>query len=101
MRAFAILAMSVALATPALAADRIARNGADELRISDTACVHAGVLAQIPADKRERFRKATARVNGQLWYACWTEVDGHAFVLYEDGDKGVVPLTAFKPAQDT
>jgi len=35
-------------------------------------------------------------VQGQTFKACWTVEGEAAFLLYEDGDHGLIPLADFK-----
>lgn len=92
-----ILAFLLA-AGPAFAADLIARNGNNELRLSDKPCTNEQVLALIPPQYREQFASATAFIEGQVHEGCWTDFGGRAWILYSDGDRGSLPLSAFKPA---
>ncbi len=82
---------------PSMSETLIARNGDNWLRLNDTPCTSAASLAQIKAEWQGRFRAAFARVGGADFAACWTELDGVVFVLYEDSDRATFPLSAFKP----
>lgn len=82
------------------AAEMVMRSGSNELRLYDSPCVHAGTLAQLNPQWRDKFKKASAKVNGQDFYACWIldEPSGAVFVIFEDGDQGMWPAQAFKPS---
>ena len=91
-----ILALALILLAPPVWADRVLRSGPNELRLFDGPCVHGGILGQLRPEYRDKFKKASARVNGKSYYACWIEEDGAAIMLFEDGDQGAWPLSAFK-----
>ena len=94
MRAL-ILAATLA-AGPALAALVMKAPGA-EMRLYDSPCVHAGVLGAIKPEHRKNFKKAGGFVrSGEKFYACWIEHEGHAVVVFEDGDQGAWPLARFR-----
>lgn len=95
MRKFMIL-IALVLCWGGAWADLVARSGANELRLLAEPCMHAGILAMLHPEYRPQFRKARATVNGKMFYACWIEQDGVAFVLYEDGDRSVFQVSAFK-----
>ena len=79
-------------------ADYIASNGADSVRIQDAPCAES-ILALIPPDAREQFRSAVANVGGKEYAACWAMLpDGTVFLQYADGDAGMIPVSAFRPA---
>ena len=85
------------LVFPAFAGERIARDGKDYVRIIDSPCVHAGTLAHIRPQWRAKFQKAEASISGQRWFACWIEHDsGAIYVIFEDGDEGMMAAHAFK-----
>jgi hypothetical protein len=79
---------------------RVARQGLDEVRIFDTACVSAETLIRIPEAERERFGKAQGMFGGQRFFGCWRPLGGDAFILWEDGDQGIVPKGDLKPAPE-
>lgn len=80
------------------AGERVAKAGRDEIRLFDSACIHAGTMALIKPEHLKRFKKATANIGGQYFYGCWADEEGVAFILFEDGDQVVIPLAAFKEA---
>lgn len=91
-----LLIAALIAAGPALAADRIARQGDDEVTIRETPCTVASVLMRIPEAQREGWQRADARFQGQRFFACWRVLQGAVELLYDDGDQGILPLTAFK-----
>ena len=96
MRSIALIA-SLLVGFPSVAdGTLVARNGDDQVRIFDKPCPYASVLRFIPEEKRALFRKADTRVGGQRWFACWIKLDDHYGLIYEDGDKGVIPVSEFK-----
>lgn len=94
---FALLCAAALIAAPALADEVVASNGKDSVRLSNGPCTNAQVLGLLKPGFRSSLKDATAVVQGQTFKACWI-VDGDAaHLLYEDGDQGLIPLTAFKP----
>ena len=84
-------------AAPAFAEDLIARQGNDSVRLSDTECRSELVLKRLePAVARE-FRAASAEFQGQRYQACWRMMGNAAYLVYEDGDQGVIPVQELKP----
>ena len=83
---------------PAFADDLVARNGADEIRLADRPCVSAQVLTHLPPTLHSQFRAASAVVQGHSFAACWRVQGSSAVLLYEDGDRGLVPLSSLKRA---
>jgi hypothetical protein len=95
MRKFLIAACLAA--GPAMSAtEMVARNGDDSIRIVDATCETASVLRHIPEAKRKEFRKADGRVGGQRYFACWIQQGEQVFVVWEDGDLGMIPVSDFK-----
>jgi hypothetical protein len=92
-----ILIAAAIAAGPAFAAsEMVARQGDDSIRISEAKCETASVLRHIKPELRKNFRKADARIGGQRYFACWMLQASTVFVVYEDGDLGLVPLQEFK-----
>jgi nickel-dependent lactate racemase len=101
-----LLGLLMALASiPAFAGDidYIARQGAD------TIVVHASIPCPAPiravatqhgAPLDAKFLAATATVDGQKYNGCWSRVGDVVFVVYEDGDFGVISHAMFKPLQN-
>jgi hypothetical protein len=75
----------------------VTRNGNDVIRLQNRPCVHAGTLSRIKPDWRDKFRHGRALVEGKDFFLCWIVHGDAVFVLYEDGDQGLIPLTDFKP----
>lgn len=73
----------------------IARSGDNSLTLHDTPCGKE-VSALLKPEYVTRFRAATDKANGVVFKACWTLHDQeNVYVLYEDGDRAMVPLTEF------
>ncbi len=96
MRAL-IVFLILLLAGPAWA-DLVARSGANELRLSQANCDNPAVLAAVGPTLGAKMRAATARVEGEIYAACWVLYQGNVYVIYEDGDQSAIPLSAFKAA---
>lgn len=98
MRRFALILLVAA--GSAAAEDRIARQGADSVTISERPCTVASVLIQIDKvapGERDQFQRADATFGGQRYFACWRTIPGGVHVVYEDGDQGVIPAGELKP----
>jgi len=93
-----ILALALLTAFPAFGDVLIAKNGANELRLYDGACVHGGTLGRLRPEWRGEFKKAQAEYNGRLLFGCWREVEefGVYYVLLEEADGFALPVEAFK-----
>jgi hypothetical protein len=89
------LAAALLAASPAMA-DVIARSGEDSVRLTQNPCQiteHQAFPTGIP----EEFRAASAVVSKKLYVACWAlRMDGQVFLIYDDGDAGLVPVSLFK-----
>lgn len=98
-----LAAILLAVATPAQAGERTFRQGADEVRVQDTPCMHPLVLAyasRLVPDTE--FQRAYAVIDGQRYEGCWRAVQGGAVhLIYEDGDQGILPEQAFTEAPST
>lgn len=94
MRALIIAAL---LAAGPAVADQVARNGDAELRLQGSVCSHAGTLAQLKPEWRDKFRNARFIKGGTiLAYACWIEDEDGYVVIYEDGSDMTYPTQLFK-----
>lgn len=93
---FALLCTAALLAAPAFADEVVASNGGDSVRLADTQCSSEKVLEQITPGMRTRLKDASATIQGQSLKACWIAHERAALLVYEDGDKGIVPLSEFR-----
>jgi hypothetical protein len=93
----AALAVAALASAPTFAQDLVARQGNDSVRLSEAACASELVLGRLEAGQHEEFHAATAVFQGQNFVACWRAMGNVAFLLYEDGDQGVIPLQELKP----
>jgi hypothetical protein len=100
-RAFVFVAL---LAAGLAMADDVARMGNDTIRLRRTECP-TEVLAQIPESLRDteafqasNFQAADATVQGKTFRGCWMmRQDGRVFLIYEDGDVGLIRRSEFSP----
>lgn len=98
MKAIVICAaIAAASAAPAFAQDLIARQGDDSVRLSDASCKSELVLSRLEPAIAGEFRAASAVFQGQRFQACWRMMGGAAYLVYEDGDQGVIPAAELKP----
>lgn len=77
-------------------ADKVRTQGADEIRLFDSPCVHGGVLGMLKAEWRPLFKKATRTFNGKLTFACWLPMDWRVLILWEDGQEEQYRMDEFK-----
>jgi hypothetical protein len=92
----ALLCAAALIAAPAMADELVAKNGSDQVRLSDSPCKNEQVLERIKPAYRAELRDASAVVEGQSFKACWIANGDVAHLLYEDGDQGLIPLSDFK-----
>lgn len=85
---------------PALAGDLVANQGTDVIRLSEAACTNEAVLNRIEPEARQHFRAAWATVQGQKYQACWGPLPTAVYLIYEDGDQGVVPVSRLQKPVD-
>lgn len=97
MKSVAICAAFAALvAAPSFADELVARQGNDSVRLSEGACKSELVLGRLEPTTHEEFRAASAEFQGQNFIACWRMVGNVAWLLYEDGDQGIIPMAELK-----
>lgn len=82
---------------PSFAQDLIARQGDDSVRLSEGTCKSELVLSRIEPGTAEEFHPASAMFQGQRFQACWRMVGNAAYLIYEDGDQGIIPAAELKP----
>lgn len=85
---------------PAQAQDLVVNDGHDSIRLTDAACSSEAVLQRIDPADRAQFRTASATLQGQRYAACWSRVSTAVYLVYEDGDQGLVPLARLKVPLD-
>ncbi len=93
MRKLIVAALMVA--GPAFAS-QTARQGEDWVRLFDSPCVSAETMMRIPVALRDQFKKVQAHFQGQIFFGCYIVRNGAAYVIYDDGDAGIIPLEEFK-----
>lgn len=93
-------ALAVASAPAALAGDLVAYEGTDMIRLSHAECTNQAVLQRIEPDARAAFRTASAMLQGQRYTACWSVTATAVYLVYEDGDQGLVPVSKLKVPVD-
>jgi hypothetical protein len=90
-------ALATFAAAPAFAQDLIARQGDDSVRLSDAQCKSELILNRLEPAIAEEFKSASAMFQGQRFQACWRMMGNAAYLIYEDGDQGVIPAQELKP----
>lgn len=91
------LALFLLLAAAPVLADSEARDGADWVRITARPCTNEAVLAQLQGNERLDYRQASAEFGGKPFAACWRPDGDGVFLIYEDGDKGVILRRQLRP----
>jgi hypothetical protein len=77
-------------------ADLVARGGANELRLLNTPCTNAAVLAHLKDEWHSKFKTAHATIGPHYFNACWIDTEqGAYFIVYSDGDQNAIPVRAF------
>ena len=98
MKAVAFCAVLAAFAAaPSFAQDLIARQGDDSVRLSEESCKSELVISRLEPGMAHQFRSASAVFQGQRFQACWRMMGNAAYLIYEDGDQGIIPATELKP----
>src|SRR5512140_1979399 len=95
---FALVCAAALFAAPAMAQERVASNGTDSVRLSDSTCSSQKVLEQVEPGMRSQLKDATATIGGESFKGCWIVDGSMAHLVYEDGDQGIVALSEFKKA---
>ena len=90
-------AVAAFAAAPSFAQDLIARQGDDSVRLSEEACKSELVISRLEPGMAEQFRAASAVFQGQRFQACWRMMGNAAYLIYEDGDQGIIPAGELKP----
>lgn len=88
---------AVAAAPASFAQELIARQGDDSVRLSDAACTSQPVLNRLDPGTSGQYHAASAVFQGQKFQACWRMVGNAAYLVYEDGDQGLIPAEQLKP----
>lgn len=101
-RLLSALALALALLAPSASAGsdvvyRATDPNGDYIRLFDKPCANDRVRAGIPPNQREAFMAGEAKIDGKMWGMCWTVISQGIGIIYEDGDRGIVPMQAFKP----
>lgn len=87
-----------ALAT-AFSAERTARQAGtgDTATFTDLPCTHPAVVKRLDPRLVKEYRAARVTFAGKRYAACYTETGKSFFVVYEDGETGVVPKRDLLP----
>jgi hypothetical protein len=67
------------------------------VRLSDADCTSQLVLSRLEPGTAGEFHAASAVFQGQKFQACWRMVGNAAYLVYEDGDQGLIPASELKP----
>lgn len=97
MKAAVLCTLAALAVAPAFSQDLIARQGEDSVRLTEESCKSELVLSRLEPGMHGEFRAASAVLQGQRFNACWRMMGNAAYLVYEDGDQGVIPATELKP----
>jgi hypothetical protein len=97
---FAAVVTAAGLSGAAQAQDLVVNEGQDSIRLTDAACANEAVLQRLDPSDRVHFRSASATLQGQRYAACWSQVSTAVYLVYEDGDQGLVPVAKLKVPLD-
>jgi hypothetical protein len=78
--------------------ERVARQGDVEVRVFDTPCVSAETIARIPEDGRDGWGKVIGVFGKDKFFGCWRKMGDSTYILWEDGDQGIIPAADLKEA---
>jgi hypothetical protein len=82
--------------------DFIARQGSDSVIIHTTsACSNEKIIARAPERFRDSLVSAKGHFQGKDFDACAFPYGESVYVLYDDGDNGMIPMSEFKPLTET
>jgi hypothetical protein len=96
MRLALLAAIAACFALPAQSSTMLARQGSDWVRVTDKPCTDQRVLSHLAPGAESRFMAASSIIGGAPFAACWTLSGNMALIIFDDGDKGMIPLSAFK-----
>lgn len=97
MRKFALFILLLLLAAPAFPGDRIGRQGEDEVKLFESPCVSVETYMRIPEGERRSYSKAVGLFQGQKFFGCWKPMGEGVYILWEDGDQGIIPGHELQP----
>ena len=92
-----LLLCAMLAAAPAFTESLVAREGVDSARLSDQPCSNEQVLGHIEPKLRASLRAASVEVDGKSFAACWGPAGNAVYLLYEDGDEGLIPFSKIRP----
>lgn len=73
-----------------------AHQGGDSLLLLDAPCTNAKVLEHAADLDVSKLRAAQASLGGVTYEGCWQGFDDAVGVVYEDGDRGLIPMQFFE-----
>ena len=94
---FCAAALLTLAAAPSFAQTLVARQGDDSVRLSEESCKSSLVLSRLEPGVAGEFHAASAMFQGQRFQACWRMMGNAAYLIYEDGDQGIIPAQELKP----
>jgi hypothetical protein len=78
----------------------IAKQGDDQAVFFDKPCTDQLVLNRLEPEAAKEYRAAVARFQGQMFNACWRMMGNSYYLVYEDGDQGIVPAHEARLVKD-
>jgi hypothetical protein len=91
-----VLIIAALAASSAAAGELRATNGKDSVWLSDKPCTVEAVLAAVNPRFHSLLGQARAEIDGQPYKACWAIQGEMVHLLFDDGDQGAIPVSAFQ-----
>ncbi len=93
-----ILIVALALvAFSAHAETMVANNGKDTIRLWNEPCKTPDVVKRLREEYREQFQRADGDIDSETFQGCWILHGSDVYLMWNDGDKSLLPMTDFKP----
>lgn len=90
-----LLMLLLAASSAAFAADLVAKHGDDYVRLTQEACP-AETAAMVPVELSSQLHRAYAVINHHEYAGCWLLIETNVVIQYDDTDRGVIDVGAFK-----
>lgn len=93
LAAIAVALLFAAVGADATVAEAEARDGRDWVRVTAQPCSNAAVLMRLPAGPMPLLWQAEVEFRGVRYSPCWHRKGDAIYLLYEDGDLGILPVS--------
>lgn len=75
-----------------------ARQGNDSVTLYEKPCTNPDIVKRLNDGVVQDFQAASAVFQGQSYQACWIPSGNVVYLIYEDGDQGMIPVQELRPA---